>query len=62
MMLYLTDANNNQKIAINTDHIVAVHKSVEGENATGKTIVNLTNSHLFVLEEDYEIVSMINNG
>lgn len=61
MMIYLTDANNNQKIAINTDHIVAVHKGAEGENAN-KTIVNLTNAHLFVLEEDYEIVSMINNG
>lgn len=60
MMIYLTDASNNKKIALNSEHIIAVHKG-DGEN-DNKTIVNLTNAHLFVMEEDYEIVSMINNG
>lgn len=62
MMIYLTDImNNNKRIAINTDHIVAVHKGNEGESE-GKTVVNLTNGHLFTAEEDYEIVALINNG
>lgn len=62
MMIYLTDImNNNKKIAINVDHIVAVHKGNEGDS-DGKTVVNLVNGHLYVAEEDYEVVAMINNG
>jgi hypothetical protein len=60
-MIYITDIVNNNKVAISTDHIVAVYKIPDGENA-GKTCVNLTSGHIFTSEEDYDIVAQINNG
>ena len=63
MMIYLTDImNGSKKVAVNTDHIVAVHIINDGSENDGKTVVNLTSGHLFVAELDYEVVAMINNG
>jgi hypothetical protein len=61
MMIYITDAVNDNKVALNTNNIVAVYKIPDGENA-GKTCVTLSSGHIFAEEEDYEIVAMINNG
>ena len=61
-MIYVTDIkNNNNKVAISTNQVVAVFKIPEGENAN-ETCVTLTNGHIIVAEEDYDIVSQINNG
>ena len=59
-MFYVTDAVTNNRVAINPAHVVAVFKIPEGEQA-GKTGINLVNGSIVCSEEDYEIVSLINN-
>ncbi len=61
MMIYVTESVNNNRIALNTNSIIAVYKIPDGENQ-GKTCVTLSSGHIFAEEEDYEIVALINNG
>jgi len=59
MLHYVTDALSGNKVAINSKHVVAVFKIVEGEH-NGKTSINLSSGQIIVDEEDYEIVAMLN--
>ena len=61
LLHYVTDAMTGNKVAINSKYVVAVFKMSDGEHA-GKTMINLNSGQIIVQEEDYEIVSMINNG
>ena len=58
-MIYVTDSLNGIKVAINTQHVVAVFKMTDGE-FINKTNVKLIDGNIIVAEEDYEIVAMIN--
>ena len=58
-MIYVTDSLNGIKVAINTQHVVAVFKLTDGE-FINKTNVKLIDGNIIVAEEDYEIVAMIN--
>jgi hypothetical protein len=58
-MIYVTDAKNKSKIAINPDHVVLVGTVGDGEFAN-KTVIALPNGQIIVDEIDYEVVGLIN--
>jgi len=57
-MIWITDALNGAKVAINPEHIVAVFVAQEGE-MKDKTIVNLINGQIVAAEDDVTIVGML---
>jgi uncharacterized protein YlzI (FlbEa/FlbD family) len=57
-MIWITDALNGAKVAINPEHIVAVFIAQEGE-MKDKTIVNLINGQIVAAEDDLTIVGML---
>ena len=57
-MIWITDALNGAKVAINPEHIVAVFVAQEGE-MKDKTIVNLINGQIVAAEDDLTIVGML---
>jgi uncharacterized protein YlzI (FlbEa/FlbD family) len=57
-MIWVTDALNGAKVAINPEHIVAVFVAQEGE-MKDKTIVNLINGQIVAAEDDLTIVGML---
>lgn len=58
-LIWLSDAINGSKVAVNTDHVVAVFSAKDGELA-GKTIVSLINGTVPVSETDLEVFTLIN--
>jgi len=65
-MIWLTDAVNNHKVAVNPDYVVAVFRIPETtdkeQNAfIGKTAINLTTGSIIVDESEFEVVGMINS-
>jgi hypothetical protein len=59
MFKYVTDTNTKKKVAINTEHVIAVFEIPDGDLA-GKTAINLTNGNIVVDEIDYEVVANFN--
>lgn len=57
-MIWVTDALNGGKVALNETHIVAVFELKDGEHA-GKTGINLVNGNVIVSETDIEIVGQL---
>ena len=57
-MIWVTDALNNGKVALNEKHIVAVFEMKEGEHV-GKTAINLVNGSIIVSETDIEVVGQL---
>jgi hypothetical protein len=57
-MIWLTDAKSQGKVALNTEHIVAIFKANDGEFAN-KTIVGLINGQIAVEEDDLTVVGML---
>lgn len=58
-LVWLTDASNGSKIAINPKYVVAVFTPVEGP-AEGKTIISLINGTVPVQENELEVVQLFN--
>jgi hypothetical protein len=57
-MIWVTDANNNSKVAINPTYVVAIFTAQEGP-LQGKTVISLTNGQIAVSEDDLTIVGML---
>jgi len=58
-LVWFTDKVNNGKVAINSDHVVAVFTAAEGE-LEGTTIVSLVNGTIPVAESDLEVITALN--
>jgi len=63
-MIWLTDAVNGNKVAINPHYIVAVFQVPEStddkQNAlVGKTAINLTTGSIIVEENELDVVGMM---
>ena len=61
MLHYVTDAMTGNRVAISSEHVIAVFSIPEGEHKD-RTQINLTNGQILVEEMDYDIVSMLNAG
>jgi uncharacterized protein YlzI (FlbEa/FlbD family) len=59
-MIWVTDANTGQKVAINPDYVIAVFVAPDGD-LKGKTAINLINGQLIVEESDFDVVASIKN-
>lgn len=60
-MIWVTDVANNNKIAVNTDHVVAIFPAFEGDHI-GKTVIGLINGSIIVDESDVELVGILNGN
>lgn len=62
-MIWVTDAINRQKVAINPQYVVAVFKVPSGpdvvESTVGKTAVNLTTGSIIIEESDLDFVGQM---
>ena len=63
-MIWLTDAVNGHKVAINPQYIVAVFQVPEStdseqKNLVGKTAINLTTGSIIVEENELDVVGKI---
>jgi predicted metal-dependent peptidase len=58
MLVYFTDATNQQKVAINPKYVVVVFVLPDGDMA-GKTVVGLTNGNIVVEESQTDVVGII---
>ena len=58
MLVYFTDATNQQKVAINPKYVVAVFVLPEGD-MKGKTVVGLSNGNIVVEESQTDVVGII---
>lgn len=56
-MIWVTDAVNKTKVAINPRHVVVVFVAPEGSEHTGKTVLNLINGQIIVEESDIDVVA-----
>jgi hypothetical protein len=57
-MIWVTDVQTKQKVALNTNHIIAVFKAIEGDHM-GKTVINLIVGQIIVEESDVDVVGML---
>jgi hypothetical protein len=58
MLVYFTDATNQQKVAINPKYVVVVFVLPDGE-MKGKTVVGLTNGNIVVEESQIDVVGIL---
>ena len=58
-MIWVTDALNSNKVAINPTYVVAVFKIPEGIDNAGKTAINLTTGSIVVDESELDIVGQM---
>jgi predicted metal-dependent peptidase len=58
MLVYFTDATNQQKVAINPKFVVVVFVLPDGD-MKGKTVVGLTNGNIVVEESQIEVVGVL---
>lgn len=54
-MIWVTDAQNNNKVAISKRHIIAIFTIPEGEQ-TGQTAITMTTGSIVVKESDIQLV------
>lgn len=59
MLVNFTDANNDNAISINPEHVVAVFEIAEGEKQ-GTTVINVVNGNVLVKESYVEAVGRLN--
>ena len=57
-MIWVTDLQTGNKVAINPQYVVAVFIAAEGPTE-GNTIINLTTGQLAVKESDIDVVNAI---
>lgn len=58
MLVYFTDATNQQKVAINPKYAVVVFVLPDGE-MKGKTVIGLTTGNIVVDESQIEVVGVL---
>ena len=58
MLVYFTDATNQQKVAINPKYVVVVFVLPDGE-MQGKTVIGLTNGNIVVEESQIDVVGVL---
>ena len=58
MLVYFTDATNQQKVAINPKYVVVVFVLPDGE-MQGKTVIGLTTGNIVVEESQIDVVGII---
>ena len=58
MLVYFTDATNQQKVAINPKYVVVIFVLPDGD-MKGKTVVGLTNGNIVVEESQIEVVGVL---
>lgn len=58
-LVWLTDALNGNKVAVNPEYVVAVFTAKEGP-AEGKTVISLINGTIPVEEDELQVVSVFN--
>jgi len=55
-LVWLTDASNGSKVAVNPKYVVAVFTPSEGP-AEGKTVISLINGTIPVVENEIDVVA-----
>jgi predicted metal-dependent peptidase len=58
MLVYFTDATNQQKVAMNPKYVVVVFVLPDGD-MKGKTVIGLTNGNIVVEESQIEVVGVL---
>jgi hypothetical protein len=58
MLIYFTDAQTNNQIAINPTYVVAVF-TVKDEDGTEKTVINTTTGNIAVTASQIEVVGTV---
>ena len=58
MLVYFTDATNQQKVAINPKYAVVVFVLPDGD-MQGKTVIGLTNGNIVVEESQIDVVGVL---
>lgn len=58
MLVYFTDATNQQEVAINPKYVVAVFVLPDGE-MKDKTVVGLINGNIVVEESQIDVVGVL---
>ena len=58
MLVYFTDATNQQQVAINPKYAVVVFVLPDGE-MKGKTVIGLTNGNIVVEESQINVVGVL---
>lgn len=58
MLVYFTDATNQQEVAVNPKYVVVVFVLPDGE-MKGKTVIGLTNGNIVVEESQINVVGVL---
>jgi predicted metal-dependent peptidase len=58
MLVYFTDATNQQEVAINPKYVVVVFVLPDGD-MQGKTVIGLTNGNIVVEESQIDVVGVL---
>ena len=58
MLVYFTDATNQQQVAINPKYAVVVFVLPDGD-MQGKTVIGLTNGNIVVEESQIDVVGVL---
>jgi predicted metal-dependent peptidase len=58
MLVYFTDATNQQKVAVNPNYVVVVFVLPDGD-MQGKTVIGLTNGNIVVEESQIDVVGVL---
>lgn len=58
MLVYFTDATNQQEVAVNPKYVVVVFILPDGE-MKGKTVIGLTNGNIVVEESQINVVGVL---
>jgi len=58
MLVYFTDATNQQKIAVNPKFVVVVFVLPDGD-MKGKTVIGLSNGNIVVDEDQLNVVGVL---
>lgn len=58
MLVYFTDATNQQKVAVNPKYVVVVFVLPDGD-MEGKTVIGLTNGNIVVEESQIDVVGIL---
>lgn len=59
MMLYFTDAQTQQSVAVNAEYIVVVF-TAKNEDGSEKVVINTTTGNLVVTEPYLDVVGRLN--
>jgi hypothetical protein len=58
-MIWVTDTENKNKVAIAADKVIIVFTIPDGQEKAGNTVIVLTNGQIMVDESDLDIVGML---